>query len=565
MVNEVLLAAPLAGTIVLSVGLAIFASRRSRLRARKLFTVMILEVGILAALYWLELTTTNLEGKLFWNDLEYIVNVTIAPLFLLFVLSFLGREVRLRKRAALLFAVPALMLALLWTNDLHHLFYTSVGLTGSGWYTSFDITYGIGFFIHSAYAMLLLVIGVAFLSADYLRSSRMHRKQIGLVLVAAFIPPVCLVLGVEGVMSITLTYYIVVGFTVSGLLIFLGTFTYELFDVVPLALESIVDAVNDGIVVIDKSHRVLFANDLMLKRSGVSAGAIYARPLRTLLPQLTDDLLARAGAGERVEVAARNGTDSYVYCLKITPIRDRGGNITSSLLTMRDITDETRISEALRIANIKLNLLSSITRHDTMNQVTVVRSLGQKLAEEEIGRDDVAKFGQTITDATEVIERQFSFARDYQSLGTRPLEWQSVTSVFSRAVDLGLANGLRTKADLDELEVLSDPLLDRVFGILLDNTRRHGQVANSVTLDHQVRDGTLILTYRDDGVGVPETNKERIFERGYGRDSGLGLFLARQILDVNDATIREVGIPGKGATFEMTFPPGWWRVRKKEG
>jgi signal transduction histidine kinase len=63
----------------------------------------------------------------------------------------------------------------------------------------------------------------------------------------------------------------------------------------------------------------------------------------------------------------------------------------------------------------------------------------------------------------------------------------------------------------------------------------------------------------DDGPGIPEENKERIFEKGFGNNTGLGLFLTREILGITGITIRETGEPGTGARFELTVPPGSYR------
>jgi len=60
----------------------------------------------------------------------------------------------------------------------------------------------------------------------------------------------------------------------------------------------------------------------------------------------------------------------------------------------------------------------------------------------------------------------------------------------------------------------------------------------------------------DDGDGVASGEKEKIFERGFGKNTGLGLFLSREILSITGIMIRETGVPGKGARFEMTVHEG---------
>jgi signal transduction histidine kinase len=75
----------------------------------------------------------------------------------------------------------------------------------------------------------------------------------------------------------------------------------------------------------------------------------------------------------------------------------------------------------------------------------------------------------------------------------------------------------------------------------------------------------MVIWYEDDGIGVSVEDKEKIFERGLGKNTGLGLALAREILDITGITIRETGEPGKGARLEMVVPKGAWRITENTG
>ena len=66
-------------------------------------------------------------------------------------------------------------------------------------------------------------------------------------------------------------------------------------------------------------------------------------------------------------------------------------------------------------------------------------------------------------------------------------------------------------------------------------------------------------------VGIPVGRKEKIIDHGFGKNTGLGIALSREILDITGITMRETGEPGKGARFEMTVPKGAWRFGKEPG
>ncbi len=98
--------------------------------------------------------------------------------------------------------------------------------------------------------------------------------------------------------------------------------------------------------------------------------------------------------------------------------------------------------------------------------------------------------------------------------------------------------------------------LKRFFFNLLDNSIRHGVWVNEIRVSYHLSGGDLIVVWEDNGVGVADNEKERIFELGFGKNRGFGLFLARKILSLTDITITENGEPGKGARFEITVPKG---------
>ena len=74
----------------------------------------------------------------------------------------------------------------------------------------------------------------------------------------------------------------------------------------------------------------------------------------------------------------------------------------------------------------------------------------------------------------------------------------------------------------------------------------------------------LLIICEDDGPGIPEHEKRRIFEHGYGKNTGFGLFLIREILAITGMTIGETGFPGKGAQFTIHIPAGNFRFPRKD-
>ncbi len=110
------------------------------------------------------------------------------------------------------------------------------------------------------------------------------------------------------------------------------------------------------------------------------------------------------------------------------------------------------------------------------------------------------------------------------------------------------------------MEVFADPLIVKVFFNLIDNALRHGGRITTIRFAFEARNGDRIIICEDDGDGVARGEKERIFERGFGKNTGFGLAISREILDITGITIRETGEPGRGARFEIRVPKGAYRL-----
>jgi len=103
-----------------------------------------------------------------------------------------------------------------------------------------------------------------------------------------------------------------------------------------------------------------------------------------------------------------------------------------------------------------------------------------------------------------------------------------------------------------------DSLFTKVCYNLIENAIRHGDISQ-ITLSSEEKNGYMYIYLSDNGIGVPEKEKLKIFHRGHGKNTGMGLFLTRDILDITGISIREIGKEGCGAVFQLLIPPGGFR------
>jgi PAS domain S-box-containing protein len=255
------------------------------------------------------------------------------------------------------------------------------------------------------------------------------------------------------------------------------------------------------------------------------------------------------------------------------PFYDTMGNFKGYRGTDRDITERKeleqereyymqelqKISESLTAANKKLNLLTSITRHDITNQLTVLVGYLRILEKKQPDTSFSEHFKKINTSAQRIVA-MLQFTKEYDKIGVNAPVWQDTrTLVNSTAKEAPLGKVL-VKNDLPAgAEVFADPLVVKVFYNLMDNAARYGGKITTIRFFAEESADEHLIVCEDDGDGVVAGEKEKIFERGFGKNTGLGLALSREIFDITGITIRENGEPGKGARFEMTVPKGAYR------
>ena len=230
-----------------------------------------------------------------------------------------------------------------------------------------------------------------------------------------------------------------------------------------------------------------------------------------------------------------------------------------SIASYIDISEQKRTEDALTLANRKLNLLSSITRHDIINQILILKGYLVMLkakTDNPVLLDYIGRSNQ----AAHNIEHQITFTRDYQDMGVKTPSWYNVKSTIIGAKGALPTGNVIIEADLSDLELFVDPLFEKVFYNLIENSLQYGGAQlKTLRISMLVQGDHLLLTYEDDGVGITDADKEHLFERGFGKHTGFGLFLSREILAITGISIRETGTPGVGARFEILVPKGAWR------
>jgi PAS domain S-box-containing protein len=508
-------------------------------------------VGVIVWL--LAVLASALTDSVVWSvrlyALVYVGIGILPPAVLLFALEFTGREARVTNRLLAALAVePTVVLATVATNHRHGLFWSDVWSTGAT-ITGFDIHEGIVYHVNTAYSDALVLAGIALLVAKMYRSSSLYRRQ-AVAIVAGFASP----LVANGLyhFEFTAADFTPVGFVVTGSLFFWAIRRYRLTEIAPVARDTLVDNIRDGILVVDEHENVVDANPRVGEMFCIDHDAAIGASLEAVFdshPDLIDAITGQYQGEAELELRTRLGP--RYYDVRISPVQDRRDRTVGRLVLIHDVTERRRHEQELERQNDQLEQFASFLSHDLRNPLTVARGYVEAArdAEELSYLDEVERSHDRMET---MIEEALTYAREGQSIGDpEPTELRSFArrawgNVDTRDASLSVTTDVVLEADRQRLL--------RILENLYRNAVQHVGDDVSVTV------GSLPEPQRgffveDDGPGIPASERGSVLETGFTtheEGSGFGLAIVRTIAEAHGWEVRVVDGSSGGARFEFS-------------
>ncbi|HWQ66125.1 MAG TPA: PAS domain S-box protein [Methanospirillum sp.] len=329
---------------------------------------------------------------------------------------------------------------------------------------------------------------------------------------------------------------------------------------------ELIENLPDLIIVYDLSPAVTYVNPAACRAFRMSPDELIGSNPANLVAEYEKDrvneYIRRRAAGDEVEGYEIDLKDKdgriFTVITKGVPIsfhRQIG-----FLLLLIDITERKKAEDEVELAkkalaevNKKLNVLSTVTRTVILNKVSSLLVF-LDLANQRI-RDPILKeYLKRMEEAAEGIQEQIAFTRFYEDIGMQAPQWQSLERMITAHIFRGLPPYLTLVLNVSRIMVYADPQLSKVFINLIQNSLQHGGRITRIEISAVKTTLGLLITYLDDGIGIPPDEKESIFERGTAKDLRFGLFLTREILSITGITIVERGEYEKGARFDILVP-----------
>ena len=203
-------------------------------------------------------------------------------------------------------------------------------------------------------------------------------------------------------------------------------------------------------------------------------------------------------------------------------------------------------------------LVNGLFKHEITNQYMGINALICLIEDDLCSEKEKPEMLEKIFKASPKVANLLNEWSDYQSAGYQ-VQWQTLPQIFRRCV--GLHSNIKVNLVKDNISIISTPAIQIVMSSMVNNTAMHGgQTVSEVRIDWQKVPDGIVLIYEDNGVGIPDEQKSNIFKKGFGKHTGMGLFLAKEILKMTGLEIVEKGTYGKGVRFEIFVPEGAYKL-----
>lgn len=317
---------------LISLGAALAVIRRREVRGGRALGLMLLAAALWAACDAIEVHLPTVQGRLFISQVQYFGVVSCAPFFFHAAMELARLEGLLtRPMLFAVWSVPLITLGMAWTNNFHQLLWTSIELPKPGAVLS-TYNYGWWFWVLAVQNYLLTMASTLVLLSARRRVTRAFRAPMLAVVIAVAISWTGNFLYIFKLGPWPGLNYLTMSLGLSGAVLAWAVVSEGLLDLLPRAREELIETIADGVIILDRSDRVIYANTAAQEHLGMSADAVQVPPT-VRIPERNRSSVPWLG-----EMAVRSGSSTRWVDVRVDPVADRWGDVAGRLVVTRDIT-----------------------------------------------------------------------------------------------------------------------------------------------------------------------------------------------------------------------------------
>lgn len=559
-----------------------------------LFCSLIISVGVLCQAvcnYFFSIPSIWFENIIY-------IGTCFLPLTVFFTsLIFTNTKITFKKSYLLLLVIPILSLVVLWTNDLHHLFYIQYSSSFT------DTIYGPYFYVHSVYTYLLLIIGIGRLLIFSIRNAGFFSKQSLLISIGLACPVIVNVLG-SFLKLIPMTVFVTpISFSVSIICFALAIFKFDFLGIAPIALRKIADRMSDSYLVLNDDGTITDFNQTFLVTFKIKDIALRGQNFDTFCKNNKINYGKIKNAIAKTKDSKKTISFEYhvnrihkIFSVEVNTIYSDGVSL-GTLILFKDITQHIEDMETIKnnqdilMERERLASLGQLIGGIAHNLKTPIMSISGAAE----GLTDLVKeYDSSIDDPEVNSQDHHDIAKDMNEWIVKIKEYTEymsdiITAVKGQAVTLSETDNI--SFDIDELVKRVDILMKHELKNALiymnvqmnapKSTKIHGDINSLVQVINNMIsnaiqayngkteqnidlilnkvDSNLVISIKDYGCGLPQKVKEKLFKEMIttkGKNgTGLGLYMSYSTIKAHfNGNITFESEEGKGTTFNIILP-----------
>lgn len=560
----------------------------------------------LLALWLIELILQAVLSKplginpIYFDYFVYINTCLLPVIFLLLSISFTDTKFKFNKKYFLLFIVPIISLLILWTNDLHHLFFVKYSINME------EGILGSYFYIHSLYTYLLLFIGIIKLAKYSIKNSGFFSKQSILIIIGSLISIVINILGTLGIIKMSI-YVTPMTFAIAFLFYALAIFKFDFLKVAPIALQRVVDRMSDGYVIVNDEQTITDFNRTFLDLFSLKASEVRNININDLISKLSNSQDKNRAFLEAINQTKSNDKTIRIeryfsqlnkyFNIEINSIKNKNTYL-GTLILFKDITQHTMDMKTIKdnqdmlIEKERLASLGQMIGGIAHNLKTPIMSIAGAAE----GLSDLIKeYDSSIEDPEVTVQDHHEIASDMnvwiEKIRTH-LSYMSdvITAIKGQAVNFAdqtstsftvkelmnyvdilmkheLKNALinlKSQADIDvETEVKGNinslvQVINNIISNAIQAYQSQGETNKDIDFRVYKEGSNIIFKIQDYAGGLPQNVQEKLFKEMIttkGKNgTGLGLFMSYSNIKAHFSGNLRYETSSEGTSFFIEIP-----------
>ncbi|MCJ7716207.1 MAG: diguanylate cyclase [Anaerolineales bacterium] len=312
--------------------------------------------------YAVELSLMEYTSKVFWLKMESIGVAILPVLWLFFCLRYVDIQKPKTSWFIIIFSIiPIVTLVLAFTNSTHHLVWISVELIDQNGLMMLKLERNIWFWIHTGYSHLIYLAGMYFLVQKYLKTPSNMVNQIRYVFLAGLIPGVTNIFYIFNNDPIPQIDYTPLSFAVSGLLIVWVLYYHRLLDIIPIARDTTIENMQDGIIVVDLEDRLVDINPAAEKIINYSFSDVIGQPASEILAEISDWVALSKESKTPIKVLnVGEGKNKKIYVLNLFPLTNTHDQLIGHSIMFHNNTQSYILNKNLKDQADRLAVLYEI-------------------------------------------------------------------------------------------------------------------------------------------------------------------------------------------------------------